>query len=452
MNEALMHDKHHHHLFLALLMPYYQLFPNRQGLLEQELAWRTRSLQRVACLPPLTPSAVDVLLGAAATSLPRFLESRGLRVEQNGTSLASQLSSTVEPAIQGTELHALRAAVMALTGWAAEALARGESECAPEPSSSQGETVATSRSSSMPRHLLPERSSIRCTLCGAAVGLWSFFPQLTTYGTQHASGPSPKVGGANLGVSSPRVSSPGTTIAGGCLGVQRNRGPFSDTNKTSGPFGLPTAKPLFGSPIQQSPTVNPEPTATSPAHTIAGGDFGAAVTDKGSGHSAAFGADRPAPFGFASLAEQMQERGMSSGGTLQRQGGKRKRNDCADKSANLPSALSAEERPANQQVKESAGLPLFLDGSAGCYLSKAALQRYATLEPKQLNCLELHRSFCPWIAAGTQAGWEVLLERLEEAEMSALGSERTPGKRGAAKDWNPLALLNSVLGKVDVKL
>ena len=418
-----------------------------QETLQNEWLRRTQLLQRVACLPPLSQEAAEELLPPGSPSpspaLASFLHDHA--GVEHGTDVVA-LATAGEPALHGSAAHRVRAALIALLGWTAEPLGGAGA-------SGSGEGAEAS-----PQYLLPERCLLRCVLCGATVGLWSCFPELVRSADAGASSvASPRPADAPAGARA--VLSPSVTIAGGALAASARDG----ARAVQGPFGLRGRQsPSFGSPGQDRaggeaatqrlvlPTPLPHPQA--PPCTIAGGRLDSEA-GAGSRPAQSFKGSA-APFGFASLEAQMSRRGLHSAGVATC--GKRAREEADGASTNdLPVAASPKAPTREPTTSPRLALPVAVDDASGWYLSSSALERYARLSVRPLDVVSLHRSFCPWTATGQgRPGWEQVLDQLapEGAGAARATSKECAPAQPAAAEWNPVTLLNSVLGKVDVQL
>lgn len=416
-----------------------------QETLQNEWLRRAQLLQRVACLPPLSQEAAEELLppGSPSSSpaLACFLREH-VGVE-HGTDVVA-LATAAEPALHGSAAHRVRAALIALLGWTAEPLGGA-------PGSGEGAEAS-------PQYLLPERCLLRCALCGATVGLWSCFPELVRSadaGTSPVASPRPT--GAPAGARG--VLSPTVTIAGGALaasardGARAVQGPFGLRGRQSPSFGSPGQDRAGGEPpAQRSMLATSIPHPQAPPCTIAGGRLDA---DAGAGPRPAQSfKGSAAPFGFASLEAQMSRRGprRAAGAAC----GKRGHEEAEGATANdLPIAASPKAPGREPTASPRLALPVAVDDASGWYLSSSALERYARLSVRPLDVVSLHRSFCPWTATSQgRPGWEQVLEQLapEGASNPQTTSKKCAPAQPAAAEWNPVTLLNSVLGKVDVQL
>ncbi|KAK2078648.1 hypothetical protein QBZ16_003488 [Prototheca wickerhamii] len=375
--------------------------------------------------------------------LPPRLHWRAFCASTPGSSMEPTLWRSpplASPPCMGAPRIRVRAALIALLGWTAEPLGGA---------SGSGEGAEAS-----PQYLLPERCLLRCALCGATVGLWSCFPELVRSADAGASSvASPRPAGARA------VLSPTVTIAGGALAASAREG----ARAVQGPFGLRGRQsPSFGSPgqdraggeaaAQRSVLPTPAPHPQAPPCTIAGGRLDA---EAGAGPRPAQSFNGgAAPFGFASREAQMSRRGLHSAGVATC--GKRAREEADGASTNdLPVAASPKAPAREPTTSPRLALPVAVDGASGWYLSSSALERYARLSVRPLDVVSLHRSFCPWTATGQgRPGWEQVLDQLapEGAGDAQAASKECAPAQPAAAEWNPVTLLNSVLGKVDVQL
>ncbi|KAG7672791.1 hypothetical protein Ndes2526B_g08673 [Nannochloris sp. 'desiccata'] len=403
-----------------------------------DFAERTTTLQRVLCLPPIDPAAVETLCAGPLGSIVAQVIENGPLVGGAGTALENQKNKNDNSSINDAlltsngvatceqEAYTRRLRAIALCGWGLEILS----------SSSQGEEQSAAAAQQC--RVGPESSMLSCALCGARAGLWTNFPQCTpqniaatalspTSGRQsklqaHAvsktavgkvgqSGrtpakPIPTLAGT-AAAKSP-LQSPGTIGSGGSLHrhVAVNvattiAGGSIDESWGNGGGVFGRSPPLFGAPVFGG--VSPPPLSSSAAIAAA---------------AAAEGESVPA-FGFAAL-RAAEPGATNSSQVLVHQGAKRRRDDAAWVEATLAgedAGYGSNKRQHNTTAKAphateatirpppSAPPPPPPAVLVAPVPPQSILQEYRSMQTLPLDPIALHRPFCPWVhAAGGSTG------------------------------------------------
>lgn len=401
---------------------------------------RCSGFQHLLCLPPIDPDCLTQLAAGHEAQLMDLLL-KGPRVdteeEQSGTAngnntktnknqqqVASALAAAIKDITTGVAIRnetgfTARARVLALCGWELRAVGLSTDRTA---------SLGSPSNQGLPNHLPPESASLLCTLCGARAGVWTCFPDLQPKGIATATPPRNTNNGGDNGkgdgsIAPHRLSRHvaadiSTTIAGGDL----QSPPGGDAPAAAAPFGRPTAA-----------------------------------------------SDEAPVFGFAALHASAEEEKSTPGKQASFNLNKRLRDPFWDSILAADSEASAEKKKKRPVATPGTGTGAGAGTPPPSLPAPATLRQYRT---KILNCIALHRSYCPWVKAikvNKQGGSAVADDNHTASASEALGAEGHCGWRwclkqltggeggpgggdhGQGQDWDPATLLRSVLRTLEMK-
>jgi len=211
---------------------------------------RSAVLQKLLCIPPIAKEAVDVVLPESGPKDSIYIIKKGVQLEKTKRELSEcpefsgdvvekvreSLQTSIAPYVERDAFMA-RVWMLALCGWSMKILSPDESHV--------DDGVG---------HCLPEHAALICNLCGAKVGLWSFFEgcapkSFSAASMVEKSGPVYKTGKSPFVLNHQVAMNMTTTIAGGMLHqmddllMQNMDGPFGkpEPDQTQ-PFASPGGK------------------------------------------------------------------------------------------------------------------------------------------------------------------------------------------------------------------
>ena len=214
-------------------------FPKHLSCMTMVADFRSRcaALQKLLCIPPISKEAVDVILPELSDSKDAlYVVKKGVKLEGSRREWAESLEfsddaliamrmslkTSIAPSVERCDFMA-RVHMIALCGWSLKILSLDESH-------EEGDVG----------YCLPEHAALQCTLCGAKVGLWSFFEgcapkSFSAASLVQKSGPVYKTGKSSFILNHQVAMNMTTTIAGGML-HQMDDLLMQDVD---GPFGRP---------------------------------------------------------------------------------------------------------------------------------------------------------------------------------------------------------------------
>lgn len=364
-----------------------------------EFKERLSCLKHATVLPPLkSPVLFDVLNEAVTSRFIKFLDK-----SVSSDSLLLMLGGT-NAAVAETDSFDARGQIIAMCGWTLVVLNAGRTPLSPMKNGLE----------SLPFNKVgPESAVLRCGLCGARAGLWSFFQNLE---------PRPLVSptqSSRPGALTPSHGSTKnvtgnytTTIAGGVLSQSAAAAEAAKTMPAPGPFGGKPSLPLFGAPegsIGDRNLVTETSTPPLPSHNNSNSN-----------------------------------------------------NNCSSSNGDNNKRKYANDFLDTVIGADSAGKTKKAKGKEGSFASVTTLQQYKSATA--LDPIAGHRSFCPWIHAtqqenGIGPGWLHYLRCLSEhghnMEPEIHGTVTAPSKGGDTtknernRTFDSIELLRRVLRKVD---